>query len=271
MSSLLGSVFRVLQQLLCILPSDVQGGQNAEAHERPQHRPSYGTVTHPPQLGVAPTGHSRPPRVKVTPVGHSRPPSSPPIRASEHEPPSDRPYRNGNLINQDNEHFKQLRTRANEEGDAMARCFKESKSAYEAHNGALAKELSNKGRAHQKQMNNLNAQASDWIFKANNTDSNPGEIDLHGLYVNEAIIHSERAIQEAQSRGDSEIRLIVGKGLHSPDHVAKLEPAIKQLVQRYNLSAHLDDHNAGVLVVALNGRRTQSGLDDITNLGMARL
>jgi Domain of unknown function (DUF1771) len=75
------------------------------------------------------------------------------------------------LINQDNEHFKQLRTRANEEGDAMARCFKDSKRAYEDHNGALAKELSNKGRAHQKEMNDLNAQASDWIFKGNSISS----------------------------------------------------------------------------------------------------
>ena len=32
----------------------------------------------------------------------------------------------------------------------------------------------------------------------------------HGLYVREAISHTERAIQEAQARGDREIRLIVG-------------------------------------------------------------
>lgn len=47
----------------------------------------------------------------------------------------------------------------------MAKCFEESHHAYEAHNGALAKELSNKAHAHQKKMNELNAQASDWIFK----------------------------------------------------------------------------------------------------------
>ena len=32
----------------------------------------------------------------------------------------------------------------------------------------------------------------------------------HGLYVREAISQTERAIQEAQARGDSEIHLIVG-------------------------------------------------------------
>lgn len=69
------------------------------------------------------------------------------------------------MINHENDHYKQLRARANQEGDEMAKCFEESHRAYEARDGALAKELSNKGHAHQKEMNNLNAQASDWIFK----------------------------------------------------------------------------------------------------------
>ena len=51
----------------------------------------------------------------------------------------------------------------------MAKCFEESHRAYEAHDGTQAKELSNKGHAHQREMNNLNAQASDWIFKGNVT------------------------------------------------------------------------------------------------------
>ena len=38
----------------------------------------------------------------------------------------------------------------------------------------------------------------------------PGEIDLHGLYVKEAIAYTDAALEEAKLRGDSEIRLIVG-------------------------------------------------------------
>ncbi len=41
-------------------------------------------------------------------------------------------------------------------------------------------------------------------------DSGPGEIDLHGLYVKEAIAHTDAAIEEAKRRGATEIRLIVG-------------------------------------------------------------
>ncbi len=38
----------------------------------------------------------------------------------------------------------------------------------------------------------------------------PGEIDLHGLYVQEAIAYTDAALKEAKLRGDSEIRFIVG-------------------------------------------------------------
>ena len=84
-------------------------------------------------------------------------------------------------------------------------------------------------------------------------DSKPGEIDLHGLYVKEAIARTDRAIEEAKQRGDSTIHLIVGtltdllslstgtfdthrlclgKGLHSKGGVAKIKPAIEDLMQK---------------------------------------
>jgi hypothetical protein len=42
-------------------------------------------------------------------------------------------------------------------------------------------------------------------------DSGPNEVDLHGLYVKEAITHTDRAIEEAKRRGDSHLNLIVGQ------------------------------------------------------------
>lgn len=112
----------------------------------------------------------------------------------------------------------------------MARCFQESHEAYAAGNGAKAKELSNEGRQHQAEMNRLNQEASNWIFQgldplesaiclwlmtslatANNQDSAGDELDLHGLYVKEAIARTDRAIVDAQTRGDDHIRVIVGK------------------------------------------------------------
>lgn len=51
-----------------------------------------------------------------------------------------------------------------------------------------------------------------------------------------------------------ELRVIVGKGNHSPSHVAKIKPAIASLMERERLTAHLDPHNGGVLVVQLQGQ-----------------
>jgi hypothetical protein len=69
-----------------------------------------------------------------------------------------------NQINQDNENYLSLRARANEHGDMMAQCFQQSHEAYAHHDGALAKDLSNQGKEHQRMMGELNKQASDWIF-----------------------------------------------------------------------------------------------------------
>jgi len=47
----------------------------------------------------------------------------------------------------------------------MARAFEESHAAFARKDGAAAKELSNEGKAHQKEMGRLNAEASAWIFR----------------------------------------------------------------------------------------------------------
>jgi hypothetical protein len=57
-----------------------------------------------------------------------------------------------------------LREHANREGEAMARAFEQSHAAYARKDGAAAKELSNEGKAHQREMERLNAEASAWIF-----------------------------------------------------------------------------------------------------------
>jgi hypothetical protein len=46
----------------------------------------------------------------------------------------------------------------------MAQCFQQSHEAYARRDGALAKDLSNQGKEHQRKMEEFNKQASDWIF-----------------------------------------------------------------------------------------------------------
>jgi hypothetical protein len=50
--------------------------------------------------------------------------------------------------------------------------------------------------------------------------------------VKEAVAYTDRAVADAKARGAADIHLIVGKGLHSPGGVAKLKPAIEDLIRK---------------------------------------
>ncbi|THH00153.1 hypothetical protein EW026_g2341 [Hermanssonia centrifuga] len=249
---LFDAIVRSLVNLVC-------GSQQDHTPEPPTHDVHVPpSVPHKPQ--TQPAYHARPAE------SHASPPISHPLPVHhDHSPSPPRERIDANQVNQQNAFYTDLRTRANEEGDAMSKSFEESHQAYARGDGALAKELSNKGKAHKAEMEKLHREASEWIFTQNNTDSKPGEVDLHGLYVKEAVSFTERSIQEAQRRGDTELHLIVGKGLHSRNGAAKIKPAIEELMS--NLIAELDPQNAGVLIVSLDGRDRNTGMtvnpDDI--------
>ncbi|KAI0035896.1 hypothetical protein K488DRAFT_68093 [Vararia minispora EC-137] len=122
-------------------------------------------------------------------------------------------------------HYVDLRDLARSKGEEMVRAFAASQQAYTSGKRALAKELSKKGHFHKSEMERLNLEASEWAFHNCNAGNPPGEVDLHGLHVKEAIEYTDRAIQEARQRGEGEIRLIVAGS-------AKLKPAIKSLMQK---------------------------------------
>ena len=48
----------------------------------------------------------------------------------------------------------------------MARCFEESRRAYESGDRAGAKVLSNEGKGHKSRMEQLNAEASSWVYSS---------------------------------------------------------------------------------------------------------
>ncbi|KDN44960.1 hypothetical protein RSAG8_05133, partial [Rhizoctonia solani AG-8 WAC10335] len=99
-------------------------------------------------------------------------------------------------------------------------------------------------------MNRLNGEASKWVHEQLNSGDNDG-LDLHGLYVKEAVKRTESAIRAAQNRGDEELRIIVGRGSHSEGQMARIKPAIEQLLSRQHLDSWTDPRNDGVLVVQL--------------------
>ncbi|KAF8135389.1 hypothetical protein EV363DRAFT_792374 [Boletus edulis] len=150
--------------------------------------------------------------------------------------------------------YASLRARAKQEGDLMAQCYQQSKEAYERRDRARAKALSDEGKRHALKMETLNADASTTIFKENNRDRDACEVDLHGLFVKEAIVYSEKAVSSARQRGYSEIRLIVGQGNHSEKGIPRLKPALQEDMQMRGHHVEADPKNPGVLVVQLGSR-----------------
>ncbi|ANB13871.1 hypothetical protein AWJ20_4822 [Sugiyamaella lignohabitans] len=103
-------------------------------------------------------------------------------------------------------------------------------------------------------MDQYNKQAADFVFRANNADSGPDEIDLHGLYVKEAIQALDTRIRAGIQRHESHIKAIVGKGNHSANHVAKIKPAVEELCQTHGIRHEIDPHNSGVIILHLDGQ-----------------
>lgn len=98
------------------------------------------------------------------------------------------------MVNAQNTQYVNLRNQAIVQGDLAHQKFSNSQAAYSAGNGGEAKKLSLEAHEHQRQRDNYNHQAAQWIYDQNNAARPAGEIDLHGLYVSESIEFAEKAI-----------------------------------------------------------------------------
>lgn len=81
--------------------------------------------------------------------------------------------------------------------------------AYKSGDGAAAKELSEKGKAHGRKMDEYNKQASEFIFRENNANGrvDSDAIDLHGQFVEEAEEILEERIKYAKAHGQNHLHV----------------------------------------------------------------
>lgn len=150
--------------------------------------------------------------------------------------------------------YDRLRDQARAEAAKRNSCFERSKQAYNSGDGAAAKELSNQGKMHDRKMDELNQQAADYIFRENNAAGKVAgdQIDLHGLFVEEAERILEQRIRADQARGQTHLHAIVGKGNHSTGHVQKIKPKVEELCRELGLRYTTED-NAGRIYINLQG------------------
>ncbi|RJE18028.1 SMR domain-containing protein [Aspergillus sclerotialis] len=150
--------------------------------------------------------------------------------------------------------YDRLRGLARQEAAKRHQCFERSQEAYASGDGAAAKELSEKGKAHGRKMDEYNKQASEFIFRENNADGRVAAdtIDLHGQFVEEAEEILEERIKYAKAHGQNHLHVIVGKGNHSPHHVQKIKPRVEKVCRELGLQ-YATEENAGRIYVNLTG------------------
>ncbi|KAJ0168310.1 Smr domain-containing protein C11H11.03c [Colletotrichum tanaceti] len=150
--------------------------------------------------------------------------------------------------------YDRLRDAAREEANKRNQCFERSQQAYQSGDGAAAKELSNEGKRHAQRMEDLNRQASEFIFRENNAAGRvTGScVDLHGQFVEEAERILEERIRADRARGQDHLHAIVGKGNHSTGHVQKLKPRIEEICREMGLN-YSTEENAGRIYINLQG------------------
>ncbi|KAF9884145.1 hypothetical protein FE257_002266 [Aspergillus nanangensis] len=156
--------------------------------------------------------------------------------------------------------YDRLRDLARQEASKRNSCFQRSQEAYTSGDGAAAKELSEQGKSHGRKMEDLNKQASEFIFRENNANGRvePDTIDLHGQFVEEAEEILEERIKYAKAHGQNHLHVIVGKGNHSANHVQKIKPRVEKVCRELGLQYTTED-NAGRIYINLTGGPADGG------------
>jgi DNA-nicking Smr family endonuclease len=64
------------------------------------------------------------------------------------------------------------------------------------------------------------------------------ELDLHGMRVAEALAAVERVLERAEAQGVEEVRIVCGKGRHSPGGVGVLRTAVAGWLDAHGYVGH---------------------------------
>lgn len=83
------------------------------------------------------------------------------------------------------------------------------------------------------------------------------ELDLHNYLLEDAVKASRDFISQSIKRGLKKIRIVTGKGLHSPNGEAVIRPAVISVVKaskqirEYDLNPRPEDGGSGAMIIIL--------------------
>lgn len=149
----------------------------------------------------------------------------------------------------DEEHFQRLRQFASDELQRAHDLREQAHHAHQSGDITQAKELSALARKYSTSGAKYNEEAARYAFSEANRDVARDEINLHGLYVNEALACLEARIRRSVAQRQNYLQIIVGKGNHSKDNIAKIKPAVESYCDRRNLEYRVMPENTGIIVV----------------------
>ena len=153
-----------------------------------------------------------------------------------------------------------LRNEANEWAIRRSRLLEESQTAYLMGDKGYARRLADEAREAGQQMAALNVRARDAIFEHRNGGKDETFLDLHGLYVQEALYYLGETLRELTARGrlrrgrgsDGEfespvLECVTGAGHHSPLGISRIKAAVHDLVGSLGLRCEVK--NAGSFLI----------------------
>lgn len=177
----------------------------------------------------------------------------------------------GRSASADQSRADQSRAEARKQRDLANQYFQQSKQAYSSNNHAEAKKYSQLGKKALTAANDLDGKASMAVYESKNhgvsaSADNDGEIDLHGLYVREALALVKSTIIRCYDNPSlfqhgKNLRIIVGRGNHSQNGVAKIRPAVMEELGSMSIQVQtfeIDPRNEGVILVTVRSHSGQS-------------
>jgi DNA-nicking Smr family endonuclease len=150
------------------------------------------------------------------------------------------------------------------------RLITSSQEAFKKNDKKGAKEFSDEAKREGIMMNQCNEQAAENYFKHNNSmgmSNFKGEVDLHGLHVDEALLKVEESIQrklkesiDSIDHDKKHVIFIVGMGNHSVGGLRKIKPAMEEMINRkYGFLCVPDKpHKGCVWVEVINANSQQT-------------
>jgi len=131
-----------------------------------------------------------------------------------------------------------LREQANTWSMTRSRLSDEAQAAYKVGNLEEASRLSTQAREADEHMRSANLQARDAIYNHRNAGRQEDTfLDLHGLYVNEALYYLKKILQHFLKNDTvDELECVTGAGHHSPFGIGKIKEAVLTLVESLHLN-----------------------------------